>query len=214
MPTRARIEPPMCDTPTSSSRAVPLAVRPIPQTIISPLCIRSFSQTTILSEPEAAQTVEETQTVVPVSPPPPNAVLDSFAVVHIGGHQYKVTHGDTVVTNRVLGPDIGTNIRLEKVLLIGTKDTTVIGTPVVENAYVEATVEEHSLAEKVIVFKKKRRKNYQRTNGFRQQVTALRIGHVVINLSEGDTYAYRFMQPHRNFFARAGKIPKLLIFVT
>jgi hypothetical protein len=64
---------------------------------------------------------------------------------------------------------------LDKVLLIGTKTETAIGTPILESAKVYATVEEQAKSEKVIVFKKKRRKNYRRFKGHRQQITTLRI---------------------------------------
>ncbi len=67
------------------------------------------------------------------------------------------------------------DIILDKVLLIGTKDWTAIGTPLLDNAKVYATVEEQTLAAKVLIFKKKRRKNYRRFKGHRQPVTTLRI---------------------------------------
>lgn len=74
---------------------------------------------------------------------------------------------------------------LNKVLLLGSKDQTIVGRPTVPDAAVFAVVEEHALDEKVIIFKKKRRKNYRRTTGHRQELTRLRILEVKgINLDE------------------------------
>ena len=67
-------------------------------------------------------------------------------------------------------------VRNESVLLVGSRDGTVIGKPLVAGAYVEFTVEEHPKADKLIIFKKKRRKGYQRWRGFRAHLTLLRIG--------------------------------------
>lgn len=100
---------------------------------------------------------------------------EAFAVVQVGSHQFKVTPGDAIYVEKLNFADINDKIHLEKVLLLGTKWRTVIGRPVVPGAHVVATVEEHALDEKVIVFKKKRRKNYRRTNGHRQELTRLRI---------------------------------------
>jgi len=99
----------------------------------------------------------------------------SFAVVHIGGTQYKLIKGDVVMTQKLEGADVGREILLPKVLLIGTKTWTAIGTPLLENARVHAMVEEQTYTKKTIVFKKKRRKNYVRHNTHRQPFTSLRI---------------------------------------
>ncbi|KAJ0677713.1 putative ribosomal protein L21 [Helianthus annuus] len=66
-------------------------------------------------------------------------------------------------------------IILNKVLMLGSKTQTMIGRPVLPEAAVHAVVEEHALDAKVIIFKKKRRKNYRRTKGHRQELTKLRI---------------------------------------
>jgi len=111
----------------------------------------------------------------------------AFAVVLVGGKQYKVTPGDVIVTEKLEGAPVGQAITLDKVLLVGSRAFTAVGTPRLENARVLATVEEQTLSEKVIVFKKRKRKTYRRTNGHRQPITVLRIG--AINLDHAASTA-------------------------
>ena len=89
--------------------------------------------------------------------------------------QYKVTPDDLIVTEKLSGVDINDKIRLNKVLLLGNKSETIIGRPLVEGASVVAAVEEQFLDGKVLVFKKRRRKNSRRLNGHRQPLTSLRV---------------------------------------
>jgi len=84
---------------------------------------------------------------------PGTTIPESFAIVHVAGHQYKVTKGDTVLLDK-LPVAVGDNIFLSKVLMIGTKDFTAIGTPMLKQAAVSATVQEQTQTGKVIVFKK------------------------------------------------------------
>ncbi|KAI4299380.1 hypothetical protein L6164_032847 [Bauhinia variegata] len=98
-----------------------------------------------------------------------------FAVVQIGSHQFKVSNGDSFFTERLKFCDVNDKLILNKVLLLGSHTQTIIGRPIVRNAAVHAVVEEHALDAKVIIFKKKRRKNYRRTKGHRQELTKLRI---------------------------------------
>jgi len=98
----------------------------------------------------------------------------AFAVVRVLGSQYKVVPSDKIVTSAMAGA-IGQEVKLNDVLLVGSATATIIGSPAVENCYVTAVVEEQTLADKVIVFKKKRRKNYRRRTAHRQSVTTLRI---------------------------------------
>ncbi|XP_062506665.1 large ribosomal subunit protein bL21m-like [Corticium candelabrum] len=102
-----------------------------------------------------------------------------FAVVHLGGTQHKITAEDTIVVNK-LHVEPGARILLNKVLLIGTKHFTLVGQPLVSKdvVSVEATVTEQTRTKRIIVFKKKRRKNYKRTRGHRQDVTVLRINRI------------------------------------
>ncbi|CAN6819685.1 unnamed protein product [Brassica oleracea] len=98
-----------------------------------------------------------------------------FAVVQIGSHQFKVSNGDSIFTEKLKFCDINDKLVLTKVLLLGSASQTIIGRPILPDATVHALVEEHALDEKVLIFKKKRRKNYRRTTGHRQELTKLRI---------------------------------------
>lgn len=97
-----------------------------------------------------------------------------YAVVKIGGHQYKVKEDQTLFVNRLNSDD--EKITLEDVLLVkDSKGDVKIGKPLVEGAKVEATIVDQLKADKVIVFKKKRRKGYRVKNGHRQPITQLKI---------------------------------------
>ncbi|MFS7978896.1 putative ribosomal protein L21 [Helianthus anomalus] len=98
-----------------------------------------------------------------------------FAVIQIGAHQFKVSNGDCIHTEKLKLCEVNDKIILNKVLMLGSKTQTMIGRPVLPEAAVHAVVEEHALDAKVIIFKKKRRKNYRRTKGHRQELTKLRI---------------------------------------
>jgi len=97
-----------------------------------------------------------------------------YAVVKTGGKQYRVARNDVIIVER-LAAEAGADIELDQVLLLNDGKDTMIGTPLVEGARVAATVLDQSRADKIIVFKKKRRKDYRRTRGHRQLVTVLRI---------------------------------------
>jgi large subunit ribosomal protein L21 len=98
-----------------------------------------------------------------------------FAIIKTGGKQYRVAKNDKLVVEKLAG-EVGSVIQLGSVLMIGKdgKEPT-IGAPVVEKAAVFAEVIEQGKADKVIIFKKKRRQNYRRTKGHRQEQTILRI---------------------------------------
>ncbi|KAF5944407.1 hypothetical protein HYC85_018484 [Camellia sinensis] len=98
-----------------------------------------------------------------------------FAVVQIGSHQFKVSNGDCIYTERLKFCEVNNKLILNKVLMLGSQSQTIIGRPILPDAAVHAVVEEHALDAKVIIFKKKRRKNYRRTKGHRQELTKLRI---------------------------------------
>eukprot|EP01112_Ceratiomyxa_fruticulosa_P004631 TRINITY_DN1516_c0_g1_i1.p1 TRINITY_DN1516_c0_g1~~TRINITY_DN1516_c0_g1_i1.p1 ORF type:complete len:220 (-),score=48.46 TRINITY_DN1516_c0_g1_i1:56-715(-) len=106
-------------------------------------------------------------------------IANSFAVIHVCGKQYKVTKGDVIMCD-YLEVDVADKILFDKVLMVGTKDFTSVGTPVLRNAKVEGTIEELTKTEKQIVFKKRRRKNSQRTKGHRSDITMIRIGDVLM----------------------------------
>jgi large subunit ribosomal protein L21 len=97
-----------------------------------------------------------------------------FAIVKTGGKQYRVGPGDQIVVERIAG-DVGAEVALDQVLAISDGETNALGTPTVANASVRAKIVQQPRGTKVLVFKKKRRKNYRRKRGHRQELTVLRI---------------------------------------
>ncbi|NQU62108.1 MAG: 50S ribosomal protein L21 [Rhodospirillales bacterium] len=98
-----------------------------------------------------------------------------FAVIRTGGKQYRVAKDDKITVEKLAG-DPGVMVELSDVLMIGgAGQKTTVGAPLVDKAAVFAEVLEQSRADKIIVFKKNRRKNYRRTKGHRQEQTVLRI---------------------------------------
>jgi len=98
-----------------------------------------------------------------------------YAIVEVAGKQFRV-QSDTKLYVPRMSDDVGADITLGRVLLVGGGDTTHVGAPTVEGASVAATVLGHVKADKIIVFKKKRRKGYRVKNGHRQPYTQLAIG--------------------------------------
>ena len=97
-----------------------------------------------------------------------------YAIVKIGGHQYKVAEQQNIFVNRLSSED--DNITLDEVLLVkDAKGNVKVGKPTVKGAKVEAKIVDHPKADKVIVFKKKRRKGYKKRNGHRQDFTKVLI---------------------------------------
>jgi large subunit ribosomal protein L21 len=101
-----------------------------------------------------------------------------YAVVKTGGKQYRVAKDD-VLTIEKLDGEAGAVIELEQVLAINDGKGLTIGTPMIDGARVAATVLEQKKGEKVLIFKKKRRQNYRRTKGHRQQLTVIRISDIL-----------------------------------
>ena len=101
-----------------------------------------------------------------------------FAVIKTGGKQYRVQEGDVLDVEK-LNMDKDQKVTLDKVLLIEDEGKTLIGTPFVENALVRAEIIENFKDKKVIIFKKKRRKQYRRTRGHRQELTRIKIEAIV-----------------------------------
>jgi large subunit ribosomal protein L21 len=111
-----------------------------------------------------------------------------FAVVKTGGKQYKVSENDVIRVEK-LAVEAGASIDLDQILMVGDEASTTVGAPLVEGALVKATVLEQARAEKVIVFKKKRRKGYRRTHGHRQELTVLRITEVLAKAAKSKAKA-------------------------
>jgi large subunit ribosomal protein L21 len=101
-----------------------------------------------------------------------------YAIVDIAGQQFKVQKDQKIFVHR-LEAEEGTEMNFDKVLLVDNEGKVTIGSPMVENAKVTAKVLDHVKGDKVIVFKKKRRKGYKVKNGHRQQFTQIQIGEIV-----------------------------------
>jgi large subunit ribosomal protein L21 len=97
-----------------------------------------------------------------------------FSIVEQDGFQYKVSQGDTIRVPR-LDAEKGSEISLQKVLMVGEGDKVKIGTPLVDGAIVKAKVVDHIKGDKVLIMKKKRRKTYKKKTGHRQLHTTVQI---------------------------------------
>ena len=102
-----------------------------------------------------------------------------YAVIRSGGKQYRVAPGQTIRLEKLAG-DLGSKVALNEVLLVENEGNVQLGAPLIASATVEGTVVEHDRAKKIIVFKKKRKKQYRRTYGHRQDYTAVRIDKITV----------------------------------
>jgi large subunit ribosomal protein L21 len=101
-----------------------------------------------------------------------------YAIVEIAGQQFKVEKDKKLFVHR-LAAEEGASVDFDKVLLVDNDGAVAVGTPTVKGAKVTAKVLEHVKGDKVIVFKKKRRKGYQKMNGHRQQFTQIQVETIV-----------------------------------
>ena len=97
-----------------------------------------------------------------------------IAIVNIAGQQFKVTEGQELFVHQ-LEAAAGSSVSFDQVMMIDNDGSIAVGTPVLSNATVNATVIGNQKGDKVIVFKKKRRKGYQKKNGHRQCFTKIKI---------------------------------------
>lgn len=97
-----------------------------------------------------------------------------YAIIKAGGRQMKVQHGQTVRVDK-LKLDAGATVEFPVLMVAGPVNVHV-GTPVLAQVQIEGTVLDHVRGEKVLIFKKRRRKNYRRKRGFRADYTVVRIG--------------------------------------
>jgi large subunit ribosomal protein L21 len=100
-----------------------------------------------------------------------------YAVIKTGGKQYKVEAGATLKVEKLLG-EVGSKVVIDKVLMINDGENTTIGAPLIAGAIVNATVVSHGRADKVMIFKFRRRKHYRKTQGHRQSFTEILINDV------------------------------------
>ena len=97
-----------------------------------------------------------------------------YAVMKTGGKQYRVSAGDKLRVEK-LRAEIGAEVTLDQVLLVGEGDALKVGTPLLKGAAVKAKVMSHGLGDKVMIFKMRRRKNSRRLQGHRQGYTEIQI---------------------------------------
>lgn len=97
-----------------------------------------------------------------------------YAVIKTGGKQYRVQPGDTIVVEKLDG-DAGAELKFDSVLMLGGDKGVTLGAPLIDGAFVGATLIETRKGEKIKIFKKTRRQGYRRTNGHRQMESVLRI---------------------------------------
>jgi large subunit ribosomal protein L21 len=102
-----------------------------------------------------------------------------YAIVEILGQQFKAEAGKRLYIHRMAEADRGAEIEFDKVLLVDNEGTITVGAPVVEGAKIVCEVLSHVRGEKVIIFKKKRRKTYRKRNGHRQNFTEILIKEIV-----------------------------------
>ena len=101
-----------------------------------------------------------------------------YAVIKTGGKQYKVVAGERLKVEKIVG-DVGATVVIDKVLMISDNANTTIGSPLISGATVSATVLSHGRADKVMIFKFRRRKHYRKTQGHRQSFTEIQIGEIL-----------------------------------
>ncbi len=117
-----------------------------------------------------------------------------FAIVEISGQQFKVAKDDTLFVNR-LDRKKGDLISLDKVLLTADNKKVSVGTPVLQNTTVQIEVLRHLKDDKVIVFKKKRRKGYKVKNGHRQHLTEIKVKSIGSQKNTKKTTTAKVLKP-------------------
>ena len=100
-----------------------------------------------------------------------------YALVKTGGKQYRVAKDDTILVERIAA-DEGAEVILNDIVMLADGDKVSIGTPKVKGAAVSATVMRQTRGPKIIIFRRKRRKNHRRTQGHRQDLTLLKINDI------------------------------------
>jgi large subunit ribosomal protein L21 len=100
------------------------------------------------------------------------------AVIKTGGKQYRVVTGEKLKIEQIPA-DVGTEITLDQILMVGEGESVLIGTPFLTGASVKATVLSQGRHDKVMIFKMRRRKHYQKHQGHRQNYTEIRIDTIV-----------------------------------
>jgi large subunit ribosomal protein L21 len=110
-------------------------------------------------------------------------MIAMYALVKTGGKQYRVAKDDTILVERLAATE-GEQVILNDVVMLGDGDKVTIGTPLVNGAAVSATVMRQTRGPKIIIFRRKRRKNHRRTQGHRQDLTLLKINDIADDASK------------------------------
>ncbi|MFO8011492.1 MAG: 50S ribosomal protein L21 [Dehalococcoidia bacterium] len=103
-----------------------------------------------------------------------------YAIVTAGGKQHKVTPGQTIDIERISGEE-GSEVELDRVLMVSDGDNCTIGKPTIEGARIKATIVRHDRKRKITIFKYKNKIRYRRKRGHRQDYTRLSINEIVLN---------------------------------
>lgn len=101
-----------------------------------------------------------------------------YAIVEIGGQQFKIEKDQKLFVN-LMHEEAGSELEFDQVLLVADESDIKVGTPLVDGVKVKAKVLAHVKADKVLVFKKKRRKGFQKKNGHRQPLTQIQIEEIL-----------------------------------
>ncbi len=102
-----------------------------------------------------------------------------YVVVDMAGQQFKVEQGQEVFVNRLEGEE-GDKVKFDKILLVDNDGKVKVGKPLVKGAVIDAQIVSHVRGDKVVVFKKKRRKGYQKSNGFRKDLSKVLIEKITV----------------------------------
>ena len=124
------------------------------------------------------------------------SLIVMYAIVEIAGHQYKVTKDQQLIVNR-LHADEGAKVQFDNVLLIDNGGDVTVGAPAISGAAITAKVNGHLKGDKVIVFKKKRRKGYRKKNGFRASLTEIQIESIVASGAKAAKKAEKKAEPKK-----------------
>src|ERR1035437_8984443 len=124
-----------------------------------------------------------------------------YAIVKIAGQQFKVERGIKVYVHRLKANE-GADVEFDDVLLIDNKGKITVGSPTVEGAKVAATIIQHLRGDKVLIFKKKRRKTYQKLNGHRQDFTQILVQGI---LNKGESVTDKLDAKKHEFVLRSKK---------
>jgi len=130
-----------------------------------------------------------------------------FAVIKTGGKQYKVAKDDVIVVEKLNG-EAGEVVAFDSVLMVGEGADTKAGAPFIEGVCVAGEVIEQTRGDKILVFKKKRRQNYRRTAGHRQDLTVVRITDILTDGKKPEAKAKKAAAPKKTEADEAEGAPK------